>query len=81
MLLFKDKFIFKPPQASGHGAHQDMQFGWHRFIHDGLSCMIAFDDSNEETVAMVAGARRSALPGAPPGSRTASATCASLRVG
>ena len=45
--LFKDKLIFKPPRAAGFSPHQDMQFGWHRFIRDGLSCMIAFDQAHK----------------------------------
>ena len=63
--LFKDKLIFKPPQAAGFSPHQDMQFGWHRFIRDGVSCMIAFDQVHERNgcLQVVPGKHRAGLLG------------------
>lgn len=41
--LFKDKLIFKPPQAKGYPLHQDIPLGWSGFPRTFLSVLIPID--------------------------------------
>lgn len=41
--LFKDKYILKPRGGGGFGPHQDMAYGFHRFVSGVVSMMIAVD--------------------------------------
>lgn len=43
--LFKDKLIFKPPQATGYALHQDF-IGWEEFPESFLTLIVAIDATN-----------------------------------
>jgi 2-aminoethylphosphonate dioxygenase len=45
--LFKDKLIFKPPGATGHGLHQDY-ISWERFPKSFVTVLVPFDAATEE---------------------------------
>lgn len=42
--LFKDKLIFKPPQATGYALHQDF-IGWKEFPESFITVLIAIDET------------------------------------
>jgi len=46
--LFKDKYILKPRGGGGFGPHQDMAYGFHRFVSGVVSMMIAVDPADAE---------------------------------